>query len=63
MASTEVEEFTPEQEKAISDFVKAFGVKHGEITLKVKVYKGDWREAIINPERKILRTPPTRCTI
>lgn len=56
-----VEEYTPEQEAALDELVRAFGVKHSKrFTVELKVYDGKWTEAAVNPSRVLQRGSNSR---
>lgn len=55
------EELTTEQHDALDRLVRAFGIQHSqEFTVRLKVKDGNWIEAEVNPQRRILRRCLTR---
>lgn len=54
-AGVQIEELTDEQQRVLDRLVRVFGIKHGELAVRLKVYNGEWHEAAINPERRIRR--------
>ncbi|MHB0913868.1 MAG: hypothetical protein ACYC2Y_10570 [Armatimonadota bacterium] len=56
----EIEELTEPQQAALDRLVEAFGIRHGKLAVEVKVVAGVWEEAVVNPQRRVLRKCQTR---
>jgi hypothetical protein len=53
--------YTPEQEAALSAVVEAFGVQYSrDFCVRLKVHQGEWTEAEVSPNERLVRRSEKR---
>jgi hypothetical protein len=53
--------YTPEQEAALTSLVQAFGIQYSQdFTVRLKVHEGEWMEASVSPNERLVRRSVNR---